>query len=233
MKQKWTHYQYSFLNSALLLWSAALIFSCLRMSIHSFICGAGAATSLLFYSIKKNIIMFMKKDRHGNTSMNANVSTSFTTPIDKENATSTTIEKKNTIIATGTRFEGNIISTGHIYISGAVYGNVQNEGGMIKIHQNGLLEGEVACAELIVDGVVKGDCRAGDIDILENGKIEGIVFYNNLSVKKGGRLYGQTEAAPEPEEREMKKPLDEIDSPDVKEPSDTELMPCDTEGQPN
>lgn len=108
-------------------------------------------------------------------------------------------KSSNTVIASGVRFEGNINANGQIYVYGTIVGNIESQEGIVKIMRNGLVEGNIHSRELIVDGGVKGLCRAESVDICENGRVEGTLTYGALSIKKGGLFTGQAEVLPHPE----------------------------------
>lgn len=117
----------------------------------------------------------------------------------------------NTVVASGVRFDGNICSSGMIYIYGTIVGNVESENGIVKVMRSGQVDGNISCRELIVDGLVKGECSCGAIDVYENGRIEGNIRYAHLSIKKGGVFCGQAQVESklmkqeEPKVIEMKK----------------------------
>ena len=102
-------------------------------------------------------------------------------------------KQNNTVIACDVRFEGNIITSGQVYIYGEVYGNIDSNGGIIKVMRSGRVEGNITSRELIVDGVVNGQCKSDLIDIYENGKINGAIAWGALAIKKGGAFIGQSE----------------------------------------
>lgn len=116
--------------------------------------------------------------------MDKNKLTSFKDPEREE-------KSANTVVANGVRFDGNICSSGMIYIYGTIVGNVESETGIVKVMRSGQVEGNISCRELIVDGLVKGECSCGTIDVYENGRIEGNIRYAQLSIKKGGAFCGQ------------------------------------------
>lgn len=117
----------------------------------------------------------------------------------------------NTVVASGVRFDGNICSSGMIYIYGTIVGNVESENGIVKVMRSGQVEGNIICRELIVDGLVKGECCCSAIDVYENGRIDGNIRYAHLSIKKGGVFCGQAQVESklikqdEPKIIEMKK----------------------------
>lgn len=100
---------------------------------------------------------------------------------------------KDSVIAHDVIFDGNITTTGPIFIYGQVKGNIHVKDGKITIMREGLVTGNVISPVLIVDGHIKGACSAGSVEIRENGRIEGELRYGTLAVERGGMLVGQTE----------------------------------------
>lgn len=105
-------------------------------------------------------------------------------------------EQDATVIASNVCFEGNITSSGHVYIYGSLKGNIEAEEGLIKIIHAGLVEGNITCRELIIDGNVVGQCRSQSLEIAENGHVVGTIAYHQLAIKKGGKFSGQAEILP-------------------------------------
>ena len=114
------------------------------------------------------------------------------TPAAPEKETPREEKQNNTVISSDVRFEGNIIASGQVYIYGEVHGNIESNGGIIKIMRNGLVQGNIVCRELIVDGTVNGECKSESIDIYENGTLNGAMSYASLAIKKGGVFIGKS-----------------------------------------
>lgn len=100
-------------------------------------------------------------------------------------------EKQNTVIASGTTFVGNITSSGQVHIYGTLTGNIEAKENIIRIMRNGVVEGNLVCRELFIDGTVNGECSSEMLNIEENGNINGTLTYSALTIKKGGTFSGQ------------------------------------------
>lgn len=98
---------------------------------------------------------------------------------------------QGTVIAQGVIFEGNITTTGQVFIYGQVKGNIQAKDGQITVMREGLVTGNVASPVLVVDGTVDGECCAESVEVCEHGRIEGKLRYATLSVAQGGVVVGQ------------------------------------------
>lgn len=185
--------KYLALNSALLFWLLALIAWCVNVPPLAWLF---AALSLLTFAILLLLnqvnIMFKKTkiiemDKPAEIMPPAPVS-------EKEPAVS---EKHGTtVIASDVRFEGNIVSGGHVYVHGTLNGNIDSKESLIKIMRGGLVEGNITCRELIIDGKVIGQCSSDMVEICEHGQVTGTLAYRTLAVKKGGSFSGQAEVLP-------------------------------------
>lgn len=103
----------------------------------------------------------------------------------------------DTVISAGVKVEGEIFSSGTAYIYGEVKGNVHAAEGTVKVREKGSVNGNITCRKLIVNGTVTGDCRAEEVEIMSQGKIQGVLNYNSLNVIKGGQLSGSVEILPD------------------------------------
>ncbi|GAL36005.1 Ccm2-related protein [Vibrio maritimus] len=67
------------------------------------------------------------------------------------------------------------------------------------VAESGRVKGEVFAKQLIVNGILEGDCHAEQIQILANGRVKGKVWSNNLSIEPGGKFFGETAELPDQE----------------------------------
>lgn len=105
--------------------------------------------------------------------------------------------KTNTIIADGTKLKGNINLDGDIQIYGVVIGDIIVNEGTLRLMRSGHIEGNLTAPHITVDGRVEGVCVSDNLEVLENGRLNGIVKGSNFSIKKGGVFIGQSEIAEE------------------------------------
>ncbi len=175
--------KYFALNSALLFWLLALVAWC---SGALFLTWLFAAVSLLSFGISlllNQVKIMFKKSK----TPEAGKPELILPPVP-------VIEKEP--IASDVRFEGNVVSGGHVYVHGTLIGNIDSKESLIKIMRGGQVEGNITCRELIVDGKVLGQCSSDVIEICENGQVTGTLAYRTLAVKKGGLFSGQAEVLP-------------------------------------
>ncbi len=67
------------------------------------------------------------------------------------------------------------------------------------VAESGRVKGDIFAKQLIVNGIVEGNCRAEHIQILANGRVKGKVWSNNLSIEPGGKFFGETVELPDDE----------------------------------
>ena len=106
--------------------------------------------------------------------------------------------KTSTIIAAGTKLKGDINLDGDIQIYGVVNGNITVNEGTIRLMRSGRIEGNLTAPQITVDGSIEGVCISDHLEILENGRLNGIVKGCNFSIQKGGIFIGQSEITEEP-----------------------------------
>jgi cytoskeletal protein CcmA (bactofilin family) len=104
----------------------------------------------------------------------------------------------STLIAKGCVISGKLKLENDIQVDGIVEGQLHIEGVMV-VAESGRVKGEVFAKQLIVNGILEGDCHAEQIQILANGRVKGKVWSNNLSIEPGGKFFGETAELPEKE----------------------------------
>ncbi len=99
-----------------------------------------------------------------------------------------------TLIARNTRVEGRLEFSGVLEIEGLVVGDVhavEDSKSLVRILNNGRVEGELRVPQIIVNGEVKGDIHAADqLYLAEKAVIEGNVHYRVIEIEKGARING-------------------------------------------
>ena len=81
-------------------------------------------------------------------------------------------------------FEGKYKTSGTIVLKNKFIGSLKSD--QTIVDTDGIFEGELKTEELIISGHVNGKVDAGNIIIMENGKISGDIIYNQLAVFEGG-----------------------------------------------
>lgn len=100
-----------------------------------------------------------------------------------------------TLIARDTRVEGTIKYSGELDIEGVIAGDILSEGNgksVVKILENGRVEGEVRAPDVIINGHVAGDVFAnGQLYLADKAVVEGNVHYNTIEMEKGAQINGK------------------------------------------
>lgn len=122
--------------------------------------------------------MFNSKN---DSSSSGSISTSSKSQLD-------TMLGKNTTIKGDIEFNGALILDGSIY--GCVKGSENDD--VLTISETGVVEGKIEVANIIVNGIVKGDIIAsGKIEVASKANIEGNVYYHNIEMETGSKINGQ------------------------------------------
>lgn len=108
-----------------------------------------------------------------------------------------------TLIAAGTRVEGNLVVTGGIHLEGLVKGNVTCEQGnsaLLTIARKGVVEGIVEVPRVVVHGEVRGDIRSREkVELGPTARVSGNVSYGIIEMAAGAVIQGRLYAATGPE----------------------------------
>lgn len=99
--------------------------------------------------------------------------------------------RKDVFIAPGAHFSGVLKADGNIVTEGCVEGNIIATH-QVRVDNGGVVKGDIRAAHIIINGLVTGRCYAGEVTLLAQGRIEGDVFTDELSVERGGVFIGQS-----------------------------------------
>lgn len=98
------------------------------------------------------------------------------------------------LIANGSRIEGNLTFTDGLRVDGAVVGNVRADdqsASILVISETATIHGEVAADHIIINGTVKGPVRAHHmLELQPKARIEGDVEYAALEMHQGALIAG-------------------------------------------
>ncbi|EMB9093673.1 bactofilin family protein [Klebsiella michiganensis] len=184
--------KYIALNSALLFWLLGLMAWCCESTYLAWLSGSFSLSSFVFHFQYHRINHMFKKNKN----VEARPQTVATPVLNSASPLAVSRKPAATVIASGIRFDGNIIAEGDVDIYGTVSGNIDAEESQIKIMAGGLVEGNITCRELIIDGCILGQCRSETIEIDKNGQVTGTLAYRTLAINKGGVFSGQAEVLP-------------------------------------
>lgn len=115
------------------------------------------------------------------------------------------------LIAQGSRIEGNLKFSEGLRIDGEVLGNITADSGqssILVISEAATVVGEIAADHVIVSGTVRGPVHANELlELQPKAHIEGDVHYRALEMHQGAVIAGQLKPleAPQAEEKPLLK----------------------------
>ena len=101
----------------------------------------------------------------------------------------------DTLVGYSARIEGNLNFTGGLRIDGEVRGDViagEGSDNLLIVSEHARIEGEVRCANLIVNGTIDGDVYSTQLlELQPKGRIVGDVHYKLLEMHGGSMVTGR------------------------------------------
>jgi len=99
------------------------------------------------------------------------------------------------LIAQGSRIEGNLKFTDGLRVDGEVFGNVTANAetpSMLVISEQAVVFGEISADHVIINGTVRGPVHAKELlELQPKARIEGDVHYRALEMHQGAVIAGQ------------------------------------------
>ena len=100
------------------------------------------------------------------------------------------------LIAQGTRIEGNMKFNEGLRVDGEVYGDIQasteEAGSMLVISEAAVVQGAISADHVIINGTVRGPVNARELlELQPKARIEGDVSYVALEMHQGATISGQ------------------------------------------
>lgn len=97
-----------------------------------------------------------------------------------------------TIVGTGARLEGNVVSAGSLRIDGQVKGQINADGDVVLSPQS-QVEADIRAQNVSVAGKFKGNVIVkGKAHLARGGRIDGNITSKTLVVEEGGVFHGQS-----------------------------------------
>ena len=97
-----------------------------------------------------------------------------------------------TIVGTGARLEGNVVSAGNLRIDGQVKGQINADGDVVLSPQS-QVEADIRSQNVSVAGRFKGNILVkGKAHLARGGRIDGNSTSKTLVVEEGGIFHGQS-----------------------------------------
>jgi cytoskeletal protein CcmA (bactofilin family) len=101
----------------------------------------------------------------------------------------------DTLIGPGTRIDGDVEFTGGLHVDGHINGNIRSRSGregLLSVSRQGCVEGSVTAADVVLNGVVKGDIEAsGRVQLGADARVLGNVQYAVIESAVGAQINGK------------------------------------------
>ena len=100
----------------------------------------------------------------------------------------------DTLIGRGTTIDGDLTFSGNLNIEGTIKGNLtaENDDSTLILSEQGRIQGEVRVSSMLLNGAIDGDVFAnGKVELVENARICGDVYYNLLEMAVGAEVNGK------------------------------------------
>ena len=99
------------------------------------------------------------------------------------------------LIALGTRIEGNVVFQEGLRVDGEVVGDIRVVsvgGSLLVVSESASVTGRIHADHVIINGTVKGPVTAADLlELQPKARIEGDVSYKALEMHQGATIAGQ------------------------------------------
>jgi cytoskeletal protein CcmA (bactofilin family) len=99
------------------------------------------------------------------------------------------------LIAQGSRIEGNLKFTEGLRVDGEVVGDTRaspEQPSILVISESAVVEGEIHADHVIINGTVRGPVHAKELlELQPKARIEGDVYYKALEMHQGAVISGQ------------------------------------------
>ena len=100
----------------------------------------------------------------------------------------------DTVIGKTTSIKGDLMFAGSLHVEGTIVGNVKSESdesSTLVLDEDGMIEGDVDVANIIINGSVVGDLFVrGHAELLAKARIKGTVYYNLIEMAVGSEVNG-------------------------------------------
>lgn len=100
----------------------------------------------------------------------------------------------HTLISAATELKGDLRFDGELIVEGRVTGDIsaaEDSGAVLRVAEQGIIEGEINVPNVVINGTVKGDIYAGKhIELAAKASITGDVHYHLIEMVMGARVNG-------------------------------------------
>jgi cytoskeletal protein CcmA (bactofilin family) len=99
-----------------------------------------------------------------------------------------------TTIAAGLKISGEISGATDLYIDGEAQGKVRLPSARVTVGPNGRVQADIEAREIIVEGTVQGNLKAGErLHLGAASRVQGSILTPRIAIEDGARLRGKVE----------------------------------------
>ena len=99
---------------------------------------------------------------------------------------------KTSLLAVGAQLQGDLSFQGAVQVDGVLKGNLLTTEGMVRVSEQGKVEGEVRAPHIIIDGEVLGDVHASThLELGARARIRGNLYYAVMEMAMGAQVEGR------------------------------------------
>lgn len=101
-------------------------------------------------------------------------------------------DKINTLVGSGTKIEGKIVSTSSIRIDGELLGEMRVEGNVI-LGKDGKIKGDIHALNATIEGYIEGHIYVSEaVHLVSTCHVQGDVSAHSIEIEKGARFNGRS-----------------------------------------
>lgn len=105
-----------------------------------------------------------------------------------------TLGSNSSKISSGLKINGEISGSADLYIDGEVQGKLRLGSARVTIGSNGRVQADIEAREILVDGTVNGNLKAGErAHFGASSRVNGTVLTPRIGIDDGARLRGKVE----------------------------------------
>jgi cytoskeletal protein CcmA (bactofilin family) len=99
-----------------------------------------------------------------------------------------------TTIAAGLKISGEISGSSDLYIDGETQGKIRLPNARVTVGPNGRVQADIEAREIIIEGTVQGNLKAGErLHLGAGSRVQGSVLTPRFAIEDGARLRGKVE----------------------------------------
>lgn len=100
-------------------------------------------------------------------------------------------DKINTLVGSGTKIDGKIVSTSSVRIDGELLGEVRVEGNVI-LGKEGKIRGDIHALNVTIEGHIEGHIYVSEaVHLVSTCCVQGDISAHSIEIEKGARFNGR------------------------------------------